>query len=111
MTPCFIYITNCLSTVYENFIHEVFIELFNQVRGESSNEILKFIYSHHDYNTTRKSKGPLPALSKGTVLKERTWNVLTKAYNWLKFMSLIPEEIKRYNKQKVKMHQDKKEQK
>ena len=30
-----IYSTNCLSNVYEMFIHEVFIEVFKQIRGES----------------------------------------------------------------------------
>ena len=100
-----IYSTNCLSNVYEMFVHEVFIEVFKQIRGESPNEFLKFNYNHHDYNTTRKRKGLLPALSKRTVLKERSLkNVLTKAYNWLKLMSMIPEDIKRYSKQKDKMH-------
>ena len=103
-----IYSTNCLSNVYEMFIHEVFIEVFKQIRGESPHEFLKFNYNHHDYNTTRKRKGLLPALSRRTVLKERSLkNVLTKAYNWLKLMSLIPEDIKRYSKHKIKMHLDK----
>ena len=103
-----IYISNCLSNVYEMFIHEVFIEVFKHVRGESPNEILNFNFNHHDYNTTRKRKGLLPALSKRTVLKERSLkNVLTKAYNWLKMMNLIPEDIKSYSKQRVKLHLDK----
>ena len=36
-----IYSTNCLSNMYEMFIHEVFIEVFKQIRGESPNEFLK----------------------------------------------------------------------
>ena len=52
-----IYSTKCLTNVYEMFIHEVFIEVFKQIRGESPNEFLKFNYNHHNYNTTRKRTG------------------------------------------------------
>ena len=87
--------------------------MFDKAIGESviryglllHGSALKTIFSSID---TAQRRAANSSFKENCSERERSLKtVLTRAYNWLKLMSLIPDDIKRNSKQKGTLHLDK----
>ena len=95
---------NCILTVFELYVMELFREVFKQLKSESPLFSLDRIDVCH-YNTRRKEKGLLPLTFCRTVTRAKSVdNRLRKAYNWLKDHDLIPVDLPKMSSAQTQAH-------
>ena len=95
------------STVYEMYISELVVELFRQLRGNSSFDYMKDHFVPFEINKRRKSKSLLPVTIDRKQLKRRSLkNANIKTYNWLRVKSsdLMPQKVESLTNAQVKTH-------
>ena len=97
---------NKISTVYELFLNEVVFEVFKEMRYDSPLKLLDFEKLPKSNTTLRwNSKGVFaPILSRSVVKKKFLANSITKAYNWLTELNLIPPNLLNLSQEQLKKH-------
>ena len=97
---------NKILTVFELYIEELVKELFKQLRNETPQKIFPEKVAEKNKPTTRWSqKGLFSSTYCRTVVKrESQGNTLRKAFNWLKSMNLLPENIESFSKVQLRKY-------